>query len=143
LLPLKPDPEAARNQVVRSLTRAAITTGLAAIDRNIRVAEFIEKTWPEDDGVALVLRAATHPTTRADAPALSAISAAFLAALVPMSAGAELFGRSLNLSFGHGVGTISVPSLAIPSAASGRGRRFLGNREGPARRSQCQRIIIT
>jgi hypothetical protein len=81
---------------------------LPRLDRGIRRAEFIGKTWPEDDGVALVLRAATQPTTRADAPALSAISTAFLSALVPMSAGADLFNRSLNLSFGPGVGTISV-----------------------------------
>ena len=116
MLPLKPDPAAVLNQAMRSLTRATITTGLAALDRGIRPAEFIEKTWPEDDGVDLVLRAATHPTTRADAPALSAISTAFLSAMVPMSAAADLFTRSLSLSFAPGVATISVPRLAIPSA---------------------------
>jgi len=116
LLPLKPDPDAARNQAVRSLTRAAITTGLAALDRGIRPARFAQETWPQDNGVALVLRSSSGLLTRDDAPALLAISTAFLSALVPMSAGADLFNRSLNLSFGPGVGTISVPRLAIPNA---------------------------
>jgi hypothetical protein len=54
--------------------------------------------------------------TRDDAPALLRNLDAFLSALVPMSAGADLFGRSLSLSFGPGIAGISVPSLAIPSA---------------------------
>ena len=116
MLPLKPDPDAARNQAVRSLTRAAITTGLAALDRGIRPARFAQETWPQDNDVALVPRSSSGLLTRDDAPALLAISTAFLSALVPMSAGADLFNRSLNLSFGPGVGTISVPRLAIPNA---------------------------
>jgi hypothetical protein len=40
MLPLKPDPAAAVNQATRSLTRAAITTGLATMDRGIRDETF-------------------------------------------------------------------------------------------------------
>jgi hypothetical protein len=81
LLPLKPDPNAALCQAMRSPTRAAITTGLAALDRSIGPAKFAEKTWPEDSDVASVLRASSGLLTRDDAPALSAISTAFLSAL--------------------------------------------------------------
>jgi hypothetical protein len=36
MIPLRPDPAAAHDTALRSLTRAAIATGLAALDRGIR-----------------------------------------------------------------------------------------------------------
>ena len=56
LLPLKPDENAARDTAVRSLCRAAIVTGLAAVDRGIRAEKHAAKAWPEDRNVPLILR---------------------------------------------------------------------------------------
>jgi hypothetical protein len=55
-LPLKPDENAARDTAVRSLCRAAIVTGLAAVDRGIRAEKHAAKAWPEDRNVPLILR---------------------------------------------------------------------------------------
>jgi hypothetical protein len=51
------------------------------------------------------------PSTRDDAEALGAISTAFLEALLPQTAGADLFNRALALKFGPGPAAISVPKL--------------------------------
>jgi hypothetical protein len=93
---------------------AAIATGLSALDRGIRSNKHPAKAWPDDRDVALVLRGIVEPITRDDAQALQAISTAFLAALVPMSAAADLFERALALKFGAEFGAraagFSVPS---------------------------------
>ena len=62
-----------------------------------------------------MLRAAVSPATIASSPALAAFATAFLAALVPQSAGADLLRRGLSLEFG-GNASIHVPSLSIPAA---------------------------
>jgi hypothetical protein len=72
LLPLKPDENAARDTAVRSLCRAAIATGLSAVDRGIRSKKFAEKTWPQDGDVALILRG----SVAANAMAVSDLQAA-------------------------------------------------------------------
>jgi hypothetical protein len=55
------------------------------------------KTWPTDADVSLILKGSVGPLLRDDAAALQAISTAFLSALVPQSAAADLFGRGLAL----------------------------------------------
>jgi hypothetical protein len=90
-----------------SLSCAAIATGLAALDCAIRADKFTAKAWPDDRDVLLILRGTVSPTTRDDAAALGTISTAFLSALVPRSAAADLFNRALALQFGAG----SVPKL--------------------------------
>jgi hypothetical protein len=64
----------------------------------------------------LVLRAATTPATLAGNPALARVSVAFLEALVPISAGADLLNRGIGLNF-NGAASISVPGIAIPTAS--------------------------
>jgi hypothetical protein len=53
-----------------SLSRAAIATGLSALDRGIRSYKHAEKTWPQDGDVPLILRGSVGPMIRDDAPAL-------------------------------------------------------------------------
>jgi len=64
----------------------------------------------------MVLRAAVSPATTASTPALAAVATAFLAALTAQSAGADLLRRGLALRF-DGAASISVPGIAVPSAA--------------------------
>src|SRR5262245_46093449 len=94
--PLVPE-EAARvrrEACVASLTRAAISIGLAKLNKVL--PGDIAKQWT-DHRLDLVLRAAVSPTTTASAPALTQVAAALLETLVPMSAGADLLGRGVKL----------------------------------------------
>jgi hypothetical protein len=78
------------------------------------VTEFA-KRWREDRQLDTVLRAVVSPATIASTPALAQTTVAFLATLVPVSAGADLLNRALGLSF-DGAAQISVPAIAVPSS---------------------------
>jgi hypothetical protein len=95
------------------LTRAAICVGRAALDRNTRASD-VAKQW-DDRSVELILRAAVSPTSTANSPAMTQVSVAFLGALVPASAGADLLARGVQLNF-SGAATISVPNISVPNA---------------------------
>lgn len=114
-IPLRPDPGLLQDRAIASLTRAAIAVGMNALDRTLSASHFASHEWPEDRAVEYVLRAAVSPTSTATAAALVQIAYAFLPALTPMSAAADLFGRALSLSF-DGAGSISVPGISLPSA---------------------------
>jgi hypothetical protein len=102
-----------RGDGLSSFTRAAIATGLAALDRNLRASD-VARRW-DDRNVELVLRAAVNPTSVAGSPAMTQVGAAFLAALTPASAGADLLARGVQLNF-SGAASISVPNIALPVA---------------------------
>lgn len=97
------------------LTRAVIATCLASMRKPNRPEELARKLWGGDRDVELVLRAAASPTTLAGAPGLAQVAQAFLATLIPVSAGADLLGRGVQLSF-DGAAQISLPALTIPIA---------------------------
>src|SRR5262249_9390552 len=80
---------------VSSFVKAAIATGMAALDKTTRAADYVR----DDPGAGLVLRAAVTPTSVAGSPALSAIAMAFLDALTPASAGIDLLRRGVQLNF--------------------------------------------
>jgi hypothetical protein len=113
-IPLRPDPTASRDAAVASLTRAAIATGLGAIDKARPVSEHARR-WADDRGMELVLRAASSPATLAGNPALAHIAVAFLDALTQLSAGADLLQRGLALNF-NGAAQINCPGIAVPTA---------------------------
>jgi hypothetical protein len=92
-VPLRPDPQAMRDQAIASLVRAAAAIGLAALDGTARAPEHARRRFGEDRGLELVLRAAVSPTALAGTPALAHVAYAYLEALVPASAGADLFNR--------------------------------------------------
>jgi hypothetical protein len=70
--------------------------------------------WGNVKNIEMILRAAVSPTTTNTAP-LTQVAVNFLAALVPTSAGADLLGRGVGLSFG-GASSITVPAIALPTA---------------------------
>jgi hypothetical protein len=107
-------PEDIRRDPVATLTRAALCVALAKLDGRTPVTEFA-KRWREDRQLDTVLRAAVSPASIASTPALAQTTVAFLATLVPVSAGADLLNRALGLSF-DGAAQISVPAIAVPNA---------------------------
>jgi len=115
-LPLRVDPNALAAVALTSLTRAVICSARAKRSFGGGNAQQILRTiWPDDsDAARLVTRAATTPTG-SDATALARLAYALLAALVPMSAAADLIARSLQLSFDD-TGQINVPGLTLPLA---------------------------
>jgi hypothetical protein len=100
---------------MRAVARIVVALGRNALAANQPAHETVERTWPTDRVAPLVLRAAMTPTTTASAAALAPIAQAFLAALTPMSAGADLLNRGLALRF-DGVASINVPGLGVPTA---------------------------
>jgi hypothetical protein len=109
------DPAARRAALVTSLTRAAIAIGMGTLDRNIIGANYARSQWGGDSRVELLMRAAVSPTGLATTPALAHVTTAFLEALVPVSAGADLLARGIGLSFA-GAAQVTVPAIAIPIA---------------------------
>jgi hypothetical protein len=107
---IREDPDAA----IEILTRAVIAIGLATLNKTVSANRYASDRW-DDRGVDLVLRAAVSPHTIASTPELSHIVVAFLDALVPLSAGADLLQRGIQLNF-NGAAQITVPNIAIPNA---------------------------
>ena len=100
---------------MRAVARIVAALGINAINPAKLPDETVARTWPTDRVAPLVLRAAMTPTTTVSAAALAPVAQAFLAALVPQSAGADLLNRGLALRF-DGVATINVPGLGVPTA---------------------------
>jgi len=105
-----------RTDPVATLTRAALCVALAKLEGSGRtpVTEFANR-WRDDRQLDTVLRAAVSPASIASTPALAQTTIAFLATLVPVSAGADLLNRALGLSF-DGAAQITVPAIAVPTA---------------------------
>src|SRR5262249_19777446 len=101
--------------LLQPLFRAALATGIGALDRTVHPAEYARRQWGDDRNVELLLRAAVSPTTLAGTPALAHTAAAFLDVLIPASAGAALLARGVQLNFA-GAASISVPAIAVPTA---------------------------
>jgi hypothetical protein len=111
--PLVPE-DLARNGLT-PLVRAALCIGLAKLDRNLPAAEHARQRFGNDRTLDLVLRAATSPTSLTGSPQLAQVAVAFLKALAPVSAGADLLMRGVGLNF-DGAASIAVPAISIPVA---------------------------
>jgi HK97 family phage major capsid protein len=101
----------------RALARAAIAHARCALDRSMRPEECAERAWPFDTDVPLILRAATTPTTMANATALVHVVTAILPALAPQSAAAALFDVALKLQFGPEANAFKIPGVIPPNGA--------------------------
>src|SRR5262249_47699836 len=101
---------AARENTINSFVRSVISVAMGKLDRNVGPEAFARKTWPGDRNVPEILRAATAPATIATSGPLAQVTAAFLPALTPVSAGADLLQRVLGLSF-SGHAQINLPSI--------------------------------
>jgi hypothetical protein len=111
--PLTRNPETVRDNAVRSFTRAALCVGLAKLEKSN--TNVVARRFADDRNVDLILRAAVSPASTTNTTALTQIAQAFLDALVPASAGADLLNRSIELNFA-GAAQISVPGIALPTA---------------------------
>jgi hypothetical protein len=100
---------------MRSLARATIAAGLGGINRSLSPYDHALRTWPTDAAVPLLLRAVGSLAMTTNTEALAIVAQAFLTALVPQSAGAELLSRGLALHFGNAA-HIDVPGIGLPSA---------------------------
>jgi hypothetical protein len=95
-------PDRRREQAMRALTRAAAAIGMHALDRQTPPAEHARRRWGADRAMDdLVLRAAVSPASLSNTPTLAAVSVAFLSALTPQSAGADLLARGIGLNEMH------------------------------------------
>jgi hypothetical protein len=117
-IPLRLDARAAGDAALSSLSRAVLATIRGACDTTVRPIEYARKVWPDDPGANVILRApsqAASVATPSWAGVLAQTAVAFVASLVPLSAGAALLQRCLQLSFA-GAGRISVPGVFMPLA---------------------------
>jgi hypothetical protein len=112
--PLVPE-DLRRVAPAQPITRAVIATALAATRAVNHPIEVARELFGNDRDVELVLRAAVSPGTIANTPALTQIAKTFLTALIPVSAGADLLGRGIGLSF-DGAASISLPNIAVPTS---------------------------
>jgi hypothetical protein len=107
---------AVREMAMDSLVRAVITVGHSKLNPGNSAKSFAASRWgsEEANNVANVIKAASAPattTTTGWAKELSPTVAAFLSNLTPLSAGAALLERVLNLSL-DGVGALNIPDLS-------------------------------
>lgn len=104
-----------RDLALRSLSRAAIAVGQKALGiPQLRTpGEVLQaRGWADDRGANLLTtRAATTPTSIANAAALTTISYALLDVLAPVSAAAALLQHGMQLEFGRSA-QILLPTLA-------------------------------
>ena len=97
-----------------SSTRACLSIGLAGLDRDARASD-IARRFDDVRNIEAIIRAASAPSSTSNTTALTRVAVALLDALIPVSAGADLIARGIQLSF-DGAATISVPAIAIPIA---------------------------
>jgi hypothetical protein len=113
-IPLRPDPSALRVETVGALARAIIVKAHARLENRRDEAAILRSRFPDDQSAMLMLRAASSPTTTTTASALvRTVVADIIASIGAVGAGARLLQSALLLSFDNGVGTVSVPGIAI------------------------------
>ena len=110
---VRPDYSAARVDALSTVARAAICTARASFDPRASASQLARRDFPQDRSVETVLRSAQSPTTTSSG--VTQVAQSFLAALAQQSAGADLLGRAIALSFG-GAASILAPSIGIPTA---------------------------
>lgn len=105
--PAAPEPAS-----MTSLIRAIIARAAAALDGNNRPLDYAQAAWPNDESVALVLRASVAPNSTANTAALVPVTQQFVEALGALSAGGALMNAGVKLT--------SVPgNLLVPGFAPG------------------------
>jgi hypothetical protein len=110
------------NASLRSLSRAAVVIGRGALEpADPRATErfVVRRGWDDDRIAGYLTRAAVAPATTTStgwAKELATVSTAFLAAMIPASAGADLLSRALRVTFGQAA-SLTLPTMA-PGVAS-------------------------
>ena len=120
-VPVIPDADAQREAVVDTFVRTSVALAHQAFDKNINALDYVSKTWgsAEARSAELITRAVSLPamtTATGWAAELAHVATQFLAALTPVSAGAALLNRGLQLRF-DGLKNILLPTIAQGVAA--------------------------
>lgn len=113
-IPLRPDRRAQGESVINTFVRSVIASAAHVLDKQTPPSQYA-KRWGTDEAksVEYVLRAATGPATTYTtgwAEPLSHVTAIFLPALFPLSAGVALLDQGLKLSF-DGMRGITLPTI--------------------------------
>jgi len=106
-IPLRPDPSEIRHAERRSFFRAAAAVVLAARDRT-SATKVLQEHWGDDRTAAMILKAATHPTSTADY--LQVQSLKVVPQLSPASASAGLLAGAVQVDL-EGINTIRIPMV--------------------------------
>jgi hypothetical protein len=111
-LPLTVDRDALHAGALCAFFRFIVANARSRIDPKGRSpAEIATKAWPHDRQLDLLMRAAATPNSTTDtASAIAPITAAYLAAMAPLSAAASLIDASFKLRFDR-VAQIHIPSI--------------------------------
>jgi hypothetical protein len=109
-IPLRPDRHLIFAEERRSWGRALAALVIANRDY-ADPAAVLKATWPDDRAAAVRLKAATSPTSTANAPALLLDIVAAFRSLAPASAALAVFEKGLQVDL-RGISTITLPSLA-------------------------------
>lgn len=116
-IPLRADPGAVRRRNVTALARVCISKGIAKLNSR-RDDAVLKSKWADDPTAALILRAATAPTSLTGSALGASLVSDIVATIGPTSAGARLLQAGLQVTFGS-YATIYVPALqAISTQAS-------------------------
>jgi len=115
--PFKRDEIVAGNKFVRLILARAI-----AHLANVPLGTVVARNWPNDPVLDLITRATSAPATTGTTGWAAELAQKLvydsLAALAPMSAGAQLLRGGLVLNFDH-YGSISVPGFVAAAASAG------------------------
>jgi hypothetical protein len=112
-IPLRPDYSARASDAARTVARAAIAAVHRARSPIFDTVDFVNKTWPDDRAVGLLLRTAVSRMPLVPGGPLATIAVHFLASLQGVSAAARLIAQSLAVHFGNAA-AISIPTLTLP-----------------------------
>jgi hypothetical protein len=119
-IPLRPDPAALDRWALNTLTRSVIVLARSKLDTAIKPSEFTRQHWIDEakaiDWMTRATSTAAQTTTAGWAAELAHVVLTFLPSLIPISAGANLLSRGLQLEF-DGARAISLP-LITPGQAT-------------------------
>jgi hypothetical protein len=109
---------AQHKQAMSTLVRSVISIAAGRIEPHTTTENFIRRRWGNSDtgGISMMVKAASAPALTSSAgwaKELSHTTLAFLSSLVPLSAGADLLSRGLQLTF-DGANTINISTATVP-----------------------------
>ena len=143
-IPLRPDRSFTHARALSTLVRSVIVAAAGKFNPATTSENFVREKWGAEEirEIPTVLRAASSPASPTQAgwaAELAQTSVALIAALQPpISAGAALLQRGLQIEFGRDA-AIRLPAIAPGRVVSSpQARRFPSNGSPPAGQ-QCRR----
>jgi hypothetical protein len=103
------------DELVRNFFRAALTVSVCKLDPYVDAKQFMQRNWSETSrDIEVMTRAAVNPASLTGsgwADTLTRVSYALLGILAPLSAGASLLQRAIQLDI-NGAASITLPTFA-------------------------------